>query len=391
MTTESVAAGVTRMLSSGSPAARQVFKEILTKGPIGRTQISHGTGLSLAAVTKAVAPLIEAGFVVQGDEAGPRSTAGRPVYPLTVAAETVPVLGIKVNPEEIIAVATTFRAEVTASLHVPLESSDIDAVLDAIAMAARELRGQLGAAASAVLHVGVSVSGDVDTDAGLVRHSPRLGWHNVPLKRLVEERTGLSAHIDNDVRALTFAEEWFGAGLDARSFAIVTIGSGIGCGLYVNGDVISGARSVAGEIGHLPLAPPELVCTCGLRGCVETRASTRSILAELRERSGRPELTMDDAVELARAGDADACEVFGAAGSILGTAIAVMVNLVGPELVLVMGEASPDYDVYEQHLRESFEAHAFGAAAQCQIITRAHRFEDWARGAAASTIRMMVG
>ncbi len=87
--------------------------------------------------------------------------------------------------------------------------------------------------------------------------------------------------VTNDVRALTVAEHWFGVGVDADSFAVVTIGSGVGCGLYINGEVVSGAYGVSGELGHLPLAPGDLVCTCGRRGCVETVASSDAILARV--------------------------------------------------------------------------------------------------------------
>ena len=109
--------------------------------------------------------------------------------------------------------------------------------------------------------------------------------------------------VDNDVRALTIAEEWFGIGVDTDSFAIVTIGTGIGCGLYLNGDVVEGAHGVAGEIGHLPLAPAEIVCSCGRRGCVETVASSAAILSSIREAQRDPELTLREAVQLARCGN----------------------------------------------------------------------------------------
>lgn len=110
--------------------------------------------------------------------------------------------------------------------------------------------------------------------------------------------------VENDVRALTLAERWFGEGHGAASFAMVTIGAGVGCGLFVNDDVVAGAHGVSGEIGHLPLVDDGPVCTCGRWGCVETVASSAAILRDAREAAARPDLTMREAVERAHAGDA---------------------------------------------------------------------------------------
>jgi predicted NBD/HSP70 family sugar kinase len=192
------------------------------------------------------------------------------------------------------------------------------------------------------------------------------------------------------VRALTIAEQWFGVGVDVDSFAIATIGSGIGSGIYLNGDVVAGSHGVAGEIGHLPLASEDLICTCGRRGCVEAEASSGAILAAVRRDTGLPDLTMQQAVDLAHGGDPAATRAFDRAGTVIGSAIAALANLVGPAIILVTGEGVVDYDLFERRIREAFAAHAFGAAARCLIVTRAHTFDDWARGAAASVIRAVV-
>jgi predicted NBD/HSP70 family sugar kinase len=99
---------------------------------------------------------------------------------------------------------------------------------------------------------------------------------------------------------------------------------------------------------------------------------------------------MQQAVDLAHRGDPAATRVFDRAGTVIGSAIAALANLVGPAIILVTGEGVVDYDLFERRLREAFAAHAFGAAARCLIVTRAHTFDDWARGAAASVIRAVV-
>jgi predicted NBD/HSP70 family sugar kinase len=387
MTKTTASSTVPPVLILRTPAAVDVFKRILMHGPIGRIAIGRRTGLSQAAVTKAVTPLIAEGIVHEDVVAQTGLSRGRPVYPLSVIPMSLLALGVKVNRDEVIGVATTMRAEVLHTVHRPLADSGVDSVVDAVAAVSDELRADLGADAPKVIGIGVAVSGEVDTPNGVVRNSPLLGWADVPLQARLAERLDLPILIDNDVHALTIAEQWFGVGVDVDSFAIVTIGSGIGSGIYLNGDVVSGAHGVAGELGHLPLASDDLVCTCGRRGCVEAEASSSAIVDTIRRETGRPELSMHDAVELAHRGDPAAIRAFDRAGTVIGSAIAALANLVGPAVVLVAGESVVDFDLYEHRIRQSFAAHAFGAAAQCQIVTRSHTFDDWARGAAATIIR----
>lgn len=380
-----------RSLDLPTPAAIDVFTKILTRGPIARIDITRETGLSQAAVTKAVAPLIAAGYVT---EAGPARLAdaarGRPAQPLDVVPESMLAIGVKINADEIVGVVTTMRTTVLRAVDRPLADHGVTTVVAQVTGVVGELLRGLGRDAARVVGVGVSASGDVDPADGVVRTSPLLGWTGVPLGELLASRLRRPVLVDNDVRALTIAEEWFGVGVGVGSFAIVTIGAGIGCGLYLNGDVVSGSHGVSGEIGHLPLGPADRVCRCGRHGCVETVASSSAILDAVRRGHDDAGLTFERAVELARDGDPVATAAFNAAGTILGTAIAAVVNLVGPELVLVMGEAAPDYDVYEKRLRECLAERAFGAAADCRIVTRAHDVHDWARGAAAALLRTVV-
>ena len=381
-------------LPLATPAAVEVLTRILTQGPIARVEIARRTGLSQAAVTKAVAPLVEAGYVIDSPAARGDTVIGRPVSPLAVDPGSVAALGVKVTPTELIGVVTDLRATIRSVRRLPLTDTSPDAVIERLATLAAELMASLDEgddpAAGSLAGLGVSVSGDVDPDGGVVRHSAFMGWRDLPLAQALTERTGLPVVVSNDVRALTVAEHWFGVGVNADSFAIVTIGSGVGCGLYLNDDVVAGAHGVAGEIGHLPLAPDNLVCTCGRHGCVETVASSDAILNRVREDTGRPELDLAAAIDLAHAGDEQARAAFERAGQVIGSALAAMVNLVGPELVVIAGEGVADYDLYDHHIRQAFAEHAFGAAADCELTIRSHTFDDWARGAAAVVIRSFV-
>ncbi|GAB3152039.1 ROK family protein [Microbacterium neimengense] len=380
----------TRLLRSASDAASQVFATILTRSPISRIDIARLTGLSQAAVTKAVSPLVGAGLVDVTLGSNRQGSPGRPASPVAVIPDAIALIGVKVNVDELIAVATDLTTRVIASERRPLAAHDPETVVAGIAAVVGELQQVLAERAASIASVGVAVSGDVDSATGVVRESGIMGWTAVPIGEFLAERLGLTVIVENDVRALTIGEHWFGVGLGTDSFAIVTIGRGIGSGLHLNGEVVEGAFGVAGEIGHLPLASRDRICPCGRRGCVEAVAGTGAIEVTVSAAHGRT-VGIEEAVALAHAGDEAAAGAFREAAELTGTAIASLVNLTGPELVIIGGEGVSNFDLFEKSLHDAFQAHAFGAAADCRIVTRPHTFEDWARGAAAAAVRELVG
>lgn len=379
----------TTLIRSASEAGSRVFATILTRSPISRIDIARQTGLSQAAVTKAVSPLVAAGLVDAPPATHRDGNPGRPAAPVSIVPDAMVLLGIKVNVDEVIGVATDLATTVLAAENRPLAAHDPASAAEAIIEVVRRLEDRLGDKRDAIAGVGVSVSGDVDTSTGIVRESAIMGWADEDFGGLLQERLGRPVTLENDVHALTVGEHWFGVGLGMESFAIVTIGRGIGSGLHLNGQVVTGAFGVSGEIGHLPLADPARICSCGRRGCVEAVASTAAIAATVSAALGR-DVDIEEAVRLAHAGDPAAEAAFREAAGLIGTAIATLVNLAGPELVIIGGEGVSNFDLFEKNLRDAFEAHAFGAAARCRIVTRPHTFQDWARGAAAAAIQSLV-
>ncbi|MGV9344620.1 ROK family protein [Streptomyces spiralis] len=371
-----------------SPAANTVFTTVLTRGPVNRPEIARITGLSSAAVTKAVKPMIEAGYLEEmPQQERTAEGAGRPAHPLSVRADREFFVGVKVTADELIGVVTDLRAEVRAAHRIPLSGRGVEQVVGGIAELVRQVAGEYAAHTH---HIGVSVSGDVDRPGGVVRYSPFLGWRDVPLVRLVADATGATVTVENDVKALTIAEQWFGEGVGADSFALATVGVGIGCALVVNGRLVPGGYGVAGEIGHIPVAAgdgPD--CHCGGRGCVEAIASEEAIVARAREAAGDPALDMAGAIDRAHGGDAAVRAVFAEAGQAIGLGLAAMVNLVGPERVVVSGEGLAAYDLFEEQIRAAFTRQAFGAAARCPLVVRPLPWEEWARGAAAVSIQSL--
>jgi predicted NBD/HSP70 family sugar kinase len=374
-----------------TPAGALVFQTMLAHGPLTRAEVGRRTGLSSGAVTKAATPLLDDGWIVElGRPTGDHLT-GRPATLVAVRAERASFLGVKVTADELIGVLTDLTAKPIAARRARLDSRDVDSVVLAIARLVKRLVTAGSAKHAAEVHgLGVTISGDVDRSAGIVRHSPFLNWHGVALAQLVESATGKPTVIENDVRALTVAEQWFGAGAGTSSFALITVGTGIGCGLSIAGRVVSGAHGVAGEVGHLPVGGTDRTCTCGNTGCVEAVASTQAIVEQARQATGGTRLSMAEAVRLAHGGDPAVRAVFARAGHALGLAIASVANVIGPERIVISGEGVASYDLFAEQIRQTFAAQAFGAAADCELIVRPLPFEEWARGGAAVAAQRLV-
>ncbi|GEC06159.1 sugar kinase [Streptomyces spinoverrucosus] len=373
-----------------TPAASQIFTTVLSHGPLTRSEMAGRTGLSAAAVTKAVRPLIEAGYLVEDVDEEARRALGRPANPVRVDGGRALFLGVKVTGDELIGVLTDLCCRIRVARHLPLTDRDPKPVLAQIAELVRELLTEADGFGVRVRGLGLAVSGDVDRAAGAVRYSPFLEWRDVPLAELAAMTTGLPVTVDNDVRALTVAEQWFGAGVGLSDFAVVTVGAGIGCGLVVHGQVVAGAHGVAGEIGHVAIDPAGPLCHCGNRGCVEAIAGEEAIVAAVGEAAGVQVADAAEALAFAHRGDAGARAVYARAGEAIGRGIATVANLLGPELVIISGEGLAAYDLFAEQIRDAFAAAAFGSAAQCAVRTRPLPFEEWARGAAATAIQSFI-
>ncbi|WP_328874658.1 ROK family transcriptional regulator [Streptomyces sp. NBC_00287] len=372
-----------------TPAVAQIFTTVLSHGPLTRSEVAERTGLSAAAVTKAVRPLIEAGYLVE-DADDTRRALGRPANPVRVDGGRALFVGVKATGDELIGVLTDLCCRIRVARHLPLTDPDPRPVLAAITELVQELLTEAEGFGVPVLGLGLAVSGDVDRAQGIVRYSPFLGWSEVPLAELAVMTCGLPVTVENDVRALTVAEQWFGAGVGLSDFAVVTVGAGIGCGLVVHGQVVAGAHGVAGEIGHVAIDPAGPKCRCGNRGCVEAIAADAAILDRIREATGLEVADTAQAVDLARQGHPGAREVYAAAGEAIGRGIATVANLFGPQRVIISGEGLAAYDLFAEQIRDTFTAYAFGSAAQCDVQTRPLPFEEWARGAAATAIQSFI-
>jgi len=366
-----------------------LFEAVLTRGPLSRRDAARLTGLSPASVTKLVKPMITHGYLVERDrEAG---VPGRPQIPLQVDAERHYAVGVKLMEGELVGVMADLHAEVQSSHRLKYPDTSPEGVVDAIEELTATLLGRSPEAGDRLLGLGIGLGGHVDGEAGMVVHAPFLGWHDVPLQQLVADRMGVDVVIENDVNALAVAEQWFGSGSTFQSFAVVTLGVGVGCAFVLDGKLWRGASGAAGELGHMVVTPEGRVCHCGKRGCLEAMVGDEGLVAAMSQATGRRYTKVSQVVSAAHAGDQHARAVFADAGVSLGRAISTLLNLLNPPMVVLSGEGIAASDLFMDALRAEVDQDTFSTSARdCTLLVRPLPDETWARGAAATMLRQGV-
>ncbi|AUS77492.1 sugar kinase [Actinoalloteichus sp. AHMU CJ021] len=375
-----------------------MFRLVLTDGPVRRGELVRRTGLSQPSITKITRAFLDRGYLAEVSPGHGRNGVGgrdvrigRPSVPLDVRADREFVVGVKVTANELIGVVTDLRAHVRHAARNHLSGHDVADVVGSVAGLVDELRRLEPRFRVRTHALGVSVAGAVDRDRGIARYEPFHGWRDLRLADLLSAETGLPTVVDNDVRALTEAENWFGVGARADSFLLVTVGAGVTGGLVVDGRVRTGAFGVAGELGHVPVDPRGPRCYCGATGCLEAVASEPAIVRRAAELLGEPDLALPDLVRRAQGGDARVRGVFEEAGRAVGRAAAGVVNLLGPEVVVVSADHQAGLALLEPHLRAALHEASYGAAGRAEVVVRLAPFEEWARGAAAVAIARRIG
>jgi glucokinase len=246
-----------------------------------------------------------------------------------------------------------------------------------------ETRRTLGQRQLDVAGVGVGAPGPIDTTSGVVLLAPNLGWHNMPLRQRIAAATGLDATLDNDANCATFGEWWRGAARDGRTVVGLTIGTGIGGGIVLDGRIYHGASDVAAEFGHTTIDATGRRCACGNYGCLEAYASGPNIAKRAIEEleSGRPSsipgrvghdlqrVTAQTVYAAASAGDELALEVVRDTAKFLGVGIANFVNILNPDVVVITGGVTQAGDRLFAPLRLEVARRAFKPAVDaCRIV-----------------------
>lgn len=238
-------------------------------------------------------------------------------------------------------------------------------VVDNMVKAAKQAMEEAEVTPEDLEGVGIGAPGTCDGPRGIVVSGTNLGWQDVPLAAMVQDALGLPSFLDNDANCAALGEQWCGAGVGSQHMLMLTLGTGVGGGLILDGRIYHGARGWAGEFGHMPVVGNGTPCNCGRRGCLETVASASAIAREaqhlidadqaplLAKRAAAQGRIVDArlVISAARDGDPVACQILRTAGGHLGWVVAALVGALNPERVVVGGGVAEAGDLILEPLR----------------------------------------
>lgn len=334
-----------------------ILMSLLYEGEISRAEIAKRTSLSSATITNLANELIDQKIITElrpsASKPQNKRKVGRPQKKLRLIPDARYAVGVHIG-------IGLFRVAITNLYAEPIENEIVHFDLgstaeDVLTQISQEIEQVIQLSAvdrTRILGVGVGASGLVNHEKGLNVLAPRLGWENVNIQNYLQEKLSLPVRVDNNVRTMAIAEAFFGAGREVNVLAFVYGRSGVGAGFVVNRQVFRGSGAGAGEIGHTIMVPEGgQLCRCGHHGCLETLVtepvivSRAKALAEqnpegllaqnLAQNNGKPEI--DKVFDAAREGDQIVEGLLESQIQYLGIALANLVNILNPEMILLGG------------------------------------------------------
>ncbi|NOY99370.1 MAG: ROK family protein [Chloroflexi bacterium] len=354
-----------------------------TPSGISRVELAQRVHLTRAAVSTIVTDLLTSGTIREAESRSVNS--GRPPILLEINPGGGYVAGIDMGASHMTVIIANYAAHIVEEKEVPLDIAQGPKA--SIAQADQILRELLSTAKIPLKHlraIGIGVPGPIVADAGMVLAPPIMpGWDRFPIRDTLEKMWGCPVSLNNDAELGAMGEWAYGAGRGEQNLAYIKVGTGIGSGLLLDGHIYRGATGSAGEIGHLIIKENGAKCTCGNRGCLEAMAGgmaiARQAQAAVRDKKRtrladiKPikSLTAQHVAAAARHGDLIAQQILSQAGHHVGVAIAGLVNLFNPNMVVVGGGVAQIGDLFIEPVRETVQKHSLPAATQAVRITTA--------------------
>ena len=364
-----------------------VLRTVQAERETTQADLARRLGLARSTVLAIVDDLLEVGLL---KESGPGVSAGgrRPTL-LHLDDTAFHLVGVDIGAKHVTVVVMNLKAEVLARQYREWVSRDDPKGTLALV---EELIGRVLAESRAgrkeLVGIGVAVPSPVDSRTpGQVSAVVMPRWAGVDIAARLETRFGVPVRVENDANLGALWEARWGHGVNLDCLAFIKVATGIGAGLVVDGHIYRGTRGVAGELGHLSVDNTGPLCTCGLRGCLNTLIGTESLLARARDAAGKRKGPTFDRLEVlvdqALAGDAVAVETLDFAGRELGLGLAMLLNLFNPALVVVGGGIVRAGDLFLGPLRATVVKHCFSENfAHVQILPSKLGESSTARGAA---------
>ena len=325
---------------------------IRMKQAVSRAELSKETGLSPTAISGIVSSLIEREYI---HEVGTgESSGGRKPVLLELKPNSWYSVGLDIEVDIIQFVLMDITGQVLHEGSVPLRVNTPEMAVMASAACVRNIMQKFSIKKERLLGVGISVPGMVDSKSRRVVLAPNIGWEDADPAGMLKSKLGLPVYIENEAMASAICENWIGSCQVAGNFVCLNIKSGIGAGIFTGGRPYRGTNGSAGEVGHIVVDENGPRCGCGNYGCLETVASTVSIIektrrivrqgvvSSLNDLENIDEITLKDIAEAAREGDAAAINVLDEATRYIGIALSNLINTLNPSMI-VLGK---DFTVY---------------------------------------------
>jgi glucokinase len=297
------------------------------------------------------------------------------------------ILGVDLGGSKILTAIVNSAGEMLSSDESTTPATEgREVVIQSIVDSAHSVLGRATCTISDISAIGIGAPGISNPEAGILFTSPNLpGWRNVLLRDIIQNRLSKKAYLINDANAAALGEFYFGAARDVRNFIYITLSTGIGGGIVIDGKIYGGAIGVAGEVGHMTIDDKGPICNCGNKGCWETLASGTALAREARHRieegiktyileyvEGDVEKVTAQVIHsAAQQGDSLAKKLISRTGYYVGVGLANLINIFNPELIVIGGGLSNIGDMLlkpafktagERAYKEAFQAVRFAAA-----------------------------
>jgi predicted NBD/HSP70 family sugar kinase len=316
-----------------------IVREIHARGPQSRSELVARTGLTRSAIRSLIGEFVAADLLAE-DRAALGGLPGRPSPVVRPVADAVTVLAIEINVDSAAAAVVGLGGDVLEHRRVdlPRERRSLESLLDVVRGLVVDL-ALVGPRRDALVGVGVAVAGLVRRDDGLVATAPNLGWQDVELGRAIGPALDLQVpvQIANEADLGALAELRRGAARGADDLVFVSGEVGVGGGIIVDGQPLTGVAGYAGEVGHMPVSPYGGSCRCGSTGCWEVEVGEEALLRVAGRSPHGGRAAVDEVIAAASAGETLALASLARVGAWLGIGLALLVNLLNPRVIVLGG------------------------------------------------------
>jgi glucokinase-like ROK family protein len=343
-----------------------ILKALFKTPLVSRAELARRTDMTSATVSSLVARLVDLGLLESVGEG--ESTGGRKPVLVRFRPDAFYLAGVDVGLAKVIVVVTNLHGSVVARRRIELSSQESkESMVGAISDVVGDLFREEPGIASLVQAIGVSYPGLVSPEEGVVLNTPNRPFLNgIPLARILRNTAEVPVFLENDGMCMTLGQVRFGDGVGAQNVVGLLLGDGVGGGLIVNGEPYRGHGTHTAEFGHITVSPTGPICGCGNQGCLEVTAGALAVAENARRTvlAGRGQTMLELAGgkvteisarvvdEAARMGDPTALDLMLQAGWFIGMALADVVNMLDPDLVVVGGGMSRAGDYFRTRIRE---------------------------------------